>query len=44
MKKCNDKTEKLLNYINDYVRSNGYPPTMREMKKALDYKSISTVS
>ena len=44
MKKCNDKTEKLLNFINDYVKTNGYPPTMREMKKALDYKSISTVS
>lgn len=44
MKKCNDRTEKLLNFINDYVKTNGYPPTMREMKKALDYKSISTVS
>lgn len=43
MRKIN-QTEKLLSFIKDYKSQNGFPPTMREMKKALNFKSISTVS
>lgn len=43
MKKIN-QTERLLNFIKSYKDDNGFPPTMREMKKALNFKSISTVS
>lgn len=43
MKKIN-QSERLLNFIKEYKDDNGFPPTMREMKKALNFKSISTVS
>ena len=43
MKKIN-QTERLLKFIKEYKLDNGFPPTMREMKKALNFKSISTVS
>lgn len=43
MKKDQPAT-KLIKFIQSYKDENGFPPTMREMKRALNFKSISTVS
>lgn len=44
MAKTNKKKETILNYIIEYQKSNGYPPTIREICKALNISSTSTVS
>ena len=37
------KEEILLQFIRDYLNNNGYPPTVREMCKALKVSSTSTI-
>lgn len=39
-----NKKEIILNFIIKYQKENGYPPTVREMCKALNISSTSTVS
>lgn len=43
MKKL-DKKEELLNFIKTYVDENGYPPTVREMCRAIKVNSTSTIA
>lgn len=43
MKKV-DKKEELLNFIKKYVDDNGYPPTVREMCRAVKVNSTSTIA
>lgn len=43
MKKV-DKKEELLNFIKKYVDDNGYPPTVREMCRAIKVNSTSTIA
>lgn len=37
------KEEQLLNFIKEYLNENGYPPTVREMCKAIKVSSTSTI-
>ena len=43
MKGLTARQEQVLAYIREYVRDNGYPPTVREICGALDLSSPSTV-
>ena len=43
MKKV-DKKEELLKFIKQYVDDNGYPPTVREMCRAVKVNSTSTIA
>ena len=36
--------EKMMEVIKDYINENGFPPSMRDIKKAMNFKSVSTVS
>jgi repressor LexA len=38
------KQQELLQFIDGYVKGNGYGPTYREVMRALGYKSVSTVA
>ena len=38
-----NKAEAIFNYMTDFIRENGYPPTVREICAELDIKSTSTV-
>lgn len=38
------KQHELLEYIEGFIKSNGYGPSYREIMRALDYKSVSTVA
>ena len=38
------KQHELLEYIEAFIKSNGYGPSYREIMRALDYKSVSTVA
>ena len=38
------KQKELLNYIDGFIKGNGYGPSYREVMRALDYKSVSTVA
>lgn len=38
------KQRELLSYIDSFIKSNGYGPSYREVMRALDYKSVSTVA
>ncbi len=44
MSKRFNKEEELLKFIKDYVDTNGYPPTVREMCHAVKVTSTSTIS
>ena len=37
------KVEHVLEYVNDHIEENGYPPSVREICAALGFKSTSTV-
>lgn len=39
-----NKEKQLLNFISEYVDSNGYPPTVREMCNAIKVSSTSTIA
>lgn len=43
MKQITEKQKKILEYIEFYVQIKGYPPSMREMMKYFDLKSVSTI-
>lgn len=38
------KQKELLSYIDGFIKGNGYGPSYREVMRALDYKSVSTVA
>lgn len=38
------KQRELLTYIETFIKENGYGPSYREVMRALDYKSVSTVA
>lgn len=38
------KQRELLNYLAEFVEANNYAPSYREIMKALNYKSVSTVA
>lgn len=38
------KQLELLSFIEGFIQSNGYGPSYREIMRALDYKSVSTVA
>ena len=38
------KQQELLSFIDGFIKGNGYGPSYREVQRALDYKSVSTVA
>lgn len=38
------KQRELLNFIDNFIKGSGYAPSYREIMRALDYKSVSTVA
>lgn len=38
------KQHELLVYIDEFIKTNGYGPSYREVMRALNYKSVSTVA
>lgn len=38
------KQHELLSFIDGFIKGNGYGPSYREIMRALDYKSVSTVA
>lgn len=38
------KQRELLSFIDNFIKGNGYGPSYREIMRALDYKSVSTVA
>lgn len=38
------KQHELLSYIDGFIQTHGYGPSYREIMRALDYKSVSTVA
>lgn len=38
------KQRELFNFIDGFIKGNGYGPSYREVMRALDYKSVSTVA
>lgn len=38
------KQKMLLDFIDGFIKGNGYSPTYREIMRALDYRSVSTVA
>lgn len=38
------KQQELLTYIETFIKETGYGPSYREVMRALDYKSVSTVA
>lgn len=38
------KQKELLSFIDGFVKGNGYGPSYREIMRALEYKSVSTVA
>jgi SOS-response transcriptional repressor LexA len=43
MKELTDRQQKILNAINEYVSSFGYPPSFREIAEKVNLASSSTV-
>ena len=44
MARTSDKQEKILEFLNEFIENNGYPPTVREICAAVGLKSTATVS
>lgn len=44
MERPTKKQHELLSFIDGFVKGNGYGPSYREIMRALDYKSVSTVA
>jgi len=42
--RASKKQHELLNFIDGFIKNNGYGPSYREIMRALDYKSVSTVA
>ena len=43
MKPLNDKEQRMLDYITESIRTDGYSPTVRDIREALGIKSTATV-
>lgn len=43
-KNTTKKQRELLNYLAEFIEANNYAPSYREVMKALNYKSVSTVA
>lgn len=43
-KRATKRQIELLQYIDGFIKGNGYGPSYREIMRALDYKSVSTVA
>lgn len=43
-KRVTKKQKELLNFINNFINMHGYSPSYREIMRALDYRSVSTVA
>ena len=43
MEKLTRRQTDVLNYVKTYIVSHGYPPTVREIGKALDISSPATI-
>lgn len=43
-KRASKKQRELLTFIDNFIKSTGYGPSYREIMRALDYKSVSTVA
>lgn len=43
-KRPSKKQKELLNYIDGFITGHGYGPSYREVMRALNYKSVSTVA
>ena len=44
MARTSDKQQRILEFLNEFIEENGYPPTVREICAAVDLKSTATVS
>ena len=44
MARTSDKQQRILEYLNEFIEENGYPPTVREICAAVGLKSTATVS
>ncbi len=42
--RASKKQQELLQFIDGFIKGNGYGPSYREVMRALDYKSVSTVA
>ena len=42
--KLTKKQKMMLDFIDGFIKGNGYSPTLREIMRALGYKSVSTVA
>lgn len=42
--RASKKQRELLEYIDEFIKSNGYGPSYREIMRALGYRSVSTVA
>jgi SOS-response transcriptional repressor LexA len=42
--RASKKQRELLSFIDGFIKGNGYGPSYREVMRALDYKSVSTVA
>ena len=42
--KLTKKQKIMLDFIDGFIKGNGYSPTLREVMRALGYKSVSTVA
>ena len=42
--RASKKQRELLNFISNFIKEHGYGPSYREIMRALDYKSVSTVA
>ena len=43
MARTSDKQQRILEYLNEFIEENGYPPTVREIAAAVGLRSPSTV-
>lgn len=43
-KRPTKKQRELLSFIDGFIKGNGYGPSYREIMRALDYRSVSTVA
>lgn len=43
-KRASKKQRELLTFIDNFIKSTGYGPSYREIMRALDYRSVSTVA
>lgn len=43
-KRPSKKQQELLQFIDGFIKTNGYGPSYREVMRALDYRSVSTVA